>query len=322
MIETRLTRAFGLECPIVSAPMARASGGALAAAVTRAGGLGLIGGGYGEVDWIEAEFAEAGNEAVGAGLITWRLAEHPEALDAVLAHEPRAVFLSFGDPAPYAGAVQAAGAALICQVQTMEDARAAVAAGAQVLVAQGSEAGGHGARRATLTLVPEVADYLAAEAPQVLLLAAGGIADGRGLAAALMLGADGVVMGSRFWASAEALVPDGLVQAAVAADGDATLRTKSVDVARGFDWPERFDIRVVGNGFTDRWDGDLAGLRGDDAARAAWVEAMGRGDASIGNAIAGEAVGLIHDRPSAAEIMARVMAEAEALLNGGWRQDV
>lgn len=322
MIETRLTRAFGLDCPIVLAPMAMAGGGALAAAVSRAGGLGLIGGGYGDVDWIDAEFAAAGTAAVGAGLITWRLSDMPEALPAVLAHQPRALFLSFGDPAPHAAAVHEAGAALICQVQTMADARAAVAAGATVLAAQGSEAGGHGARRATMTLVPEVADFLAAEAPEVMLLAAGGIADGRGLAAALMLGADGVLMGSRFWASAESRVPDGLVQAALAADGDATLRTKSVDVARGFDWPERFDIRVVGNGFTDRWHGDLPGLHADAAARAAWSEAMARGDARIGNAIAGEAVGLIHDRPPAAEIMARVMAEADVMLNGGWKKDV
>ncbi|MEX0283533.1 MAG: NAD(P)H-dependent flavin oxidoreductase [Paracoccaceae bacterium] len=320
MIETRLTRAFGLQYPVASAPMAGASGGALAAAVSRAGGLGLIGGGYCDADWIEAEFAAAGNDAVGCGLITWRLAEQPEVLDVVLGHAPRAVFLSFGDPAPFAGAIADAGTSLICQVQTLADAKKAVAAGAAVIVAQGSEAGGHGARRATMTLVPEVADYLRSDAPQVLLLAAGGIVDGRGLAAALMLGADGVLMGTRFWAAEEALVAGGLVEAALAADGDATLRTKTVDVARALVWPEQFDIRVMRNGFTDRWGADLDGLAKDAAARQAWADAMVRGDASVGTPIVGEGIGLVRKKMPAAQILDEISGEAEALLAGGWRQ--
>ena len=99
--------------------------------------------------------------------------------------------LSFGTPTPFAPAVKAAGSKLICQVQNMEHARAAVDAGADIIVAQGAEAGGHGLSRSTFTLVPEVADYLTRAAPATVLVAAGGIADGRGLAAALMLGAEG-----------------------------------------------------------------------------------------------------------------------------------
>jgi NAD(P)H-dependent flavin oxidoreductase YrpB (nitropropane dioxygenase family) len=123
-----------------------------------------------------------------------------------LAHVLAAVMLSFGDPHPFAPAIKAAGRLLICQVQDMRHARAALDEGADIVVAQGTEAGGHGARRATMTLVPEVADLLAQRSPETLLVAAGGIADGRGLAAALMLGADGVLVGSRLWASPEALV--------------------------------------------------------------------------------------------------------------------
>lgn len=108
--------------------------------------------------------------------------------------------LSFGSPVPFAPRIKAAGATLICQVQNMEHARAAVDVGADVIVAQGAEAGGHGLVRATFTLVPEIADYLAKAAPATVLVAAGGVADGRGLAAALMLGADGALIGSRFWA--------------------------------------------------------------------------------------------------------------------------
>ncbi|SDW89857.1 nitronate monooxygenase [Albimonas donghaensis] len=318
MISTRLTAQFGLTHPVISAPMALASGGRLAAAVSRAGGLGLIGGGYGDGAWLEREYAEAGNEGVGVGFITWSLANAPELLDAALARRPRALFLSFGDPAPFAPAIHAADTPLICQVQTLDDARAALDAGAAVLVAQGTEAGGHGARRATMTLVPEVADLLTARAPDVLLCAAGGIADGRGLAAALALGADGAVVGSRFWASEECLVHPGLQAAAVAASGDDTLRTSAVDIARGRDWPERFDIRVLRNGFTDRWHADPEGLRaaiGTEGPR--WGDAAAAGDASVANPIIGEAAGLMRDIRPAAELLERMTAEAEAILTAG-----
>src|SRR3984957_9591539 len=202
-IRTRLTEALGIRVPILSAPMGFVAGGKLAAAVTGAGGLGIIGGGYGETDWLDRELAAAGNARVGCGFITWSLAKQPELLARVLARAPAAFLLSFGDPAPFAPAIRAAGSRLICQVQTIAQTRAALDCGAEIIVAQGSEAGGHGATRATLTLVPEVADLLARESPATLLVAAGGIADGRGLAASLMLGADGVMMGSRLWSSPE-----------------------------------------------------------------------------------------------------------------------
>ncbi|SFI11545.1 NAD(P)H-dependent flavin oxidoreductase [Albimonas pacifica] len=315
MLRTRLTEAFGLRHPVISAPMALAAGGRLAAAVSRAGGLGMIGGGYADPDWTAREFAEAGNEGIGCGFITWSLARNPEALEIALSRAPRALFLSFGDPAPFAPAIEAAGVPLICQVQTLADAKAALDAGASVLVAQGSEAGGHGERRATMTLVPEVADLLARRAPEVLLCAAGGIADGRGLAAALSLGADGAVIGTRFWASEEALAAPGLKQAALEATGDDTLRTRTVDVVRGRDWPDRFDIRVIRNAFTDRWHGDLAGLKAQAGEVAeAWGKAAAAGDATLANPIVGEATGLLHDLPPAAEILERLIAETEAVL--------
>lgn len=315
MLRTRLTERFGLRHPVISAPMALAAGGRLAAAVSRAGGLGMIGGGYADPDWTEREYAEAGNEGVGCGFITWSLAQHPESLGIALSHAPRALFLSFGDPNLFAPAIHAAGVPLICQVQTLEDARAALDAGAMTLVAQGAEAGGHGERRATMTLVPEVADLLAARAPDVLLCAAGGVADGRGLAAALSLGADGAVVGTRFWATEECLAAPGLKKAALAATGDDTLRTKTVDVVRGKDWPGRFDIRVMKNAFTDRWHADLAGLKAEaGAVGEAWGRAAAAGDATLANPIVGEATGLLHDLPPAAVALERLVAEAEAVI--------
>lgn len=320
MIETRLTKAFGIDAPVLCAPMALATGGRLAAAVTRAGGLGLIGGAYCDADWITREFEAAGNTAVGCGFITWKLAQTPGLLDTVLARDPAAIFLSFGDPAPFAPAIRAANVPLICQVQTLADAKRAAGAGADVIVAQGAEAGGHGEKRATLTLVPEVADWLAAHSPDTLLVAAGGIADGRGLAAALMLGADGVLVGSRFWASAESLAAPGMTDAAIAASGDDTIRSKVMDAARGLDWPGRFTARVLKNPVTERWHDDPDGLAAHaDEIAAGWKAGWEAGDPARANTFVGEAAGLIHDRPPAGEILTDMVAQAEALLGGGWR---
>ena len=310
-LRTRLTERLGLAHPIVSAPMALAAGGALAAAVTAAGGLGLIGGGYGDAAWLEQQFAAAGNQAVGCGFITWSLATRPHLLDLALAHKPRALMLSFGDPAPFADKIRAAGALLICQVQTLALARAALAAGADIVVAQGSEAGGHGAKRATMTLVPEVADLIAAERPDTLLLAAGGIADGRGLAAALMLGADGVLVGSRFWASREALVARQHHVAALAATGDQTVRQTATDHARKLNWPPEFTARVLQNDFTRRFAGREETLQAELAAYAdAYTAAFVAGDPDKAGVWVGEATGLIHDVPGAGEIVQRMVAEA------------
>jgi len=317
MIRTRLTQRFDLTHPILSAPMALASGGALAAAVSKAGGLGFIGGAYGDTDWTMQAFEDAGGARVGCGLITWKLAENPDLLTRVLERGPAALFLSFGDPAGFADEIAAAVVPLICQVQTLRDAQHAADVGAEVIVAQGAEAGGHGEKRATMTLVPEVADWLATHAPDVLLVAAGGIADGRGLAASLMLGADGVLVGSRLWASAESLAHPEMVKAAIAATGDDTIRSTVMDMARGLNWPERYTARVLKNAFTDRWHGDLGGLlRVAESEAARWSAAWEDGDVEVANTFVGEVAGLIRGCEPAAEIIENMVAEAEALLRG------
>jgi nitronate monooxygenase len=315
MLATRLTERFGLAHPVILAPMAFAAGGRLAAAVSRAGGLGIIGGGYGDRGWIDAQFEEAGDADVGCGFITWSLARRPELLDHVLERRPRAIMLSFDDPRPFAPRVHEAGVPLLCQVQCRADAELALEAGAQIIVAQGAEAGGHGDRRATFTLVPEIADLLAARSPETLLCAAGGIADGRGVAAALVLGADGVLVGTRLWATAEANVAAPMQAAALAADGDATIRTRVPDLARSFAWPERFTVRVLRNRFTDEWHGREAELRsaGEAVARE-WREGWIAGDPERSNTFVGEAVGLIGEIESAAAVIERMTADAAALL--------
>lgn len=317
-LRTRLTERLGIEHPIISAPMAFVSGGRLAAAVSQAGGLGLIGGGYGDAGWLEEQFRAAGNTSVGCGFITWSLMKEPHLLDLVLERDPAALFLSFGDPAPFAAKIADAGVPLICQVQTIDDTEAAVDAGAGLVVAQGAEAGGHAGSRATFPLVPEVADLLARRSPDTLLCAAGGIADGRGLAAALMLGADGVVVGSRFTACDEALVFPGWHDALMGADGDETVQTSVVDIARKRDWPERFKIRVIDNALTRRWQGREDELKDHaDQAAAAYETAATEGDTDNYGVIVGENVGLIRDVQPVGAVINRMVAEAEGRLRSG-----
>lgn len=312
-----LTETLGVTCPIVSAPMAFAAGGALAAAVSRAGGLGLIGGGYGDPAWLEAQFAAAEGTRVGVGFITWSLRKSPSLLTDVLKHRPAAVMLSFGDPRPFAEEIREAGALLVCQCQNLDHVWDAIDVGADVVVAQGAEAGGHGALRGTLSFVPEAADLLAREAPDTHLLAAGGIADGRGLAAARMLGAGGVLVGTRLWASREALVPPRHHGAIVAASGDQTIRTTIADIARQIPWPVGFTARIYRNAFTRAWHGREELLAANVATEGPkYREAFAAGDPEGAAVWFGEAAAMVDRIEPAGDIVRRIAAEAEALLAG------
>lgn len=316
-LQTRLTESLAIHHPILLAPMAMVSGGLLAAAVTAAGGLGLVGGGYGDAAWLRSEIGRADGARVGYGFITWSLAQNPELLDAVLAQRPPTVMLSFGDLEPFADRIHRAGISLTAQVQNLTQARRALDAGADIIVAQGTEAGGHGmSARSTFTLVPEVVDLVGERAPATLVVAAGGVADGRGLAAALALGADGALVGTRFWASAEALVSAAAHRRAIAAGGDDTLRTRVVDIVRQRDWPEGYDLRVVGNALIRRWhaspDELLARL---PEAITAYQEGVAAEDFDVDTVLVGEAVGVIRDIRPAADIVAAMVGDAARILN-------
>ncbi len=309
--------------------MALVTGGRLAAAVSEAGALGIVGGGYagalgGEPD-LQKELAQvrgSHGSKFGVGFITWALARASHALDEALGHSPYCVFLSFGDPRPFAEPIKQSGAKLICQVQSLRHVDDALEAGADAIVAQGSEAGGHGARRSTFPFVPEAADHLARHSPGTLLLAAGGIADGRGLAAALMLGADGVVVGSRFWSSKEALTPAAATDRAARATGDQTVRTKAIDALRGTPWPDEFSFRVVENDFTREWahrEREAAEAFGSLAAH--FAEARSSQNFDVSPIVAGEAIGLFQDRPPAAAIVEAMVHTADSLLRRGGTLD-
>lgn len=314
-LRTRLTERLGIRHPVLLAPMGFVAGGALAAAVSAAGGFGLIGGGYAEADWLERELAAAGNQRVGCGFITWALTRQPETLDLALRHSPAAIMLSFGDAAPFLPRIKEAGALALCQVQSLEQARTVLALGADILIAQGTEAGGHGGRRSTLPLVPAVVDLVAGAGCAVPVVAAGGIADGRGLAAALMLGADGVLMGTRFYAAEEALGSPAVKARLVAGAGDGTVRTTVFDIVRGRDWPAEFTGRALRNRFSAAWHQREAGLIAAGAAeRARYAAAAADGDPDTAVVFAGEGVDLIHAIEPAGAILERVVSEAETAL--------
>jgi nitronate monooxygenase len=314
MIVTALTQAFELDHPVVSAPMGGASGGRLAAAVSNAGGLGLVGGGYGDREWLARELAlveKTATRAWGVGLITWSI--RPGILELALSHRPRAFMLSFGDPRPHAAAIKGAGCALVCQVQGIAEARLAQEAGADFIVAQGTEGGGHGGSRSTFPLVPAIVD-LVAPTP---VLAAGGIMDGRGVAAALMLGAQGALMGTRFLATDEALGRDAAKRRLVEASGGDTARTRVFDIVRGYAWPEGYTGRALSNRFMARFDGRedtlVATLNGE---RDAYFAAVERDDFDTALVWAGEGVDLVRSIEPAAKLVRDIAAEAEARLRG------
>ena len=135
------------------------------------------------------------------------------------------------------------------------------------------------------------------------------------MTAALMLGADGVVVGSRFWASEEALVHPAMLKAAIEASGDDTLRSTVTDIMRGYDWPERYTGRVLRNEFTDRWHDDPDGLRAALAQELPrWQAAVAEGDARTANAFVGEVAGLIGAVKPAADILRDIVQGAEVAL--------
>jgi nitronate monooxygenase len=313
-----LTRLLGIRHPILLAPMDIVSGSRLTAAVSLAGGFGILGGGYGEKAWLERELVQlkerlASNSApFGIGFITWSLAKKPELLEIALRARPQAVMLSFGDPKPFTQSIKRAGSLVICQVQNEAMAEAALTTGADVLVAQGTEAGGHGAERSTIDIVPAIVDLASGRVPVV---AAGGIADGRGFAAALALGARGILLGTRFYASVEADGAEEAKRRICAAKSGDTIRSLIFDISRNNVWPAPFTGRCLINDHVRRWRGrELDMLQNVETIAAEYNTAKAEGNFDVAAVIAGQAAGLINDIPPAATIIERIVSEARDIL--------
>jgi len=311
-VRTRFTERFGLAHPLVQAGMGHEAGAALAAAVSNAGALGTIGSIGGTPDQLAAEIRAcraATDRPFAVNVVTWAWAPWAfDLVDVALAERAPIVTLSFGDPLPHLARCRAAGAKTIVQVQDIAGAREALAAGPDAVIAQGNEAGGHTGRRGTLSFAAQVLDM----AGDVPVLVAGGIGSGRGVAAALAMGAAGAVLGTRFKASEEYAGSAPLKDALVASDGSDTLYDEIFDDACGLAWPRRVTGRALRNRFTAEWEGRREALQKEVATRPpfGFMAELAQEPATEVN-WAGESAGLVDRVRPAAEIVREVMAAAE-----------
>jgi nitronate monooxygenase len=311
MLSTPWSRSFGLRVPIVNAPMGGVAGGRLAAAVTAAGGLGMVGmSSDGTRELLKTQLRHV-RGAFGIGLVDWVTRTQAGLLEEALAARPALLSISFGTDWSWVTNAHDAGIPTVTQVYDDVGARRAVDAGVDILVARGSEGGGHGeVKLATLPLLDTVLD-----AVNVPVLAGGGIASSRSLAAVLAAGASGAWVGTRLAACPEALTGDGSRRALIAARATDTAVTRVFDVAKGLPWPARFPSRVLVNDFVARWTGSEDAL--DATACDELAAAMAADDRRIAPVDAGQGVGMIGDDASVGEVIERMCAGAERLL-AGW----
>lgn len=292
--------------------MALVAGGRLAASVADAGGLGLIGGGYGDEDWITDQLALAGNDhvrsgRVGVGLITWRLADLG-LVERLVSAGVRTICCSFGEPRPIIGVVHGAGGRVLCQVQSVDEALRAAAAGADAIVVQGNEAGGHGRHNEGVeTMVRATVDATTGTGSPVL--AAGGITTVDGVRRAMSWGSVGVMIGTRLYATNEALDVEAAKQLLVRSDRSDTVRTAVFDRVRGPEWPNGYDGRALRNALVTRWERSTTAILNDlDRTRARYRIAVETMDLSQRVVWAGTGVGEIESIVPAATVITELAA--------------
>lgn len=316
VLGTRFTDMFGLSAPLMSAPMVAHSGGRLAGAVSAGGGLGSFGGMHRQLgpEWIHEQAAvvrSITDRPYAIGFITPFLEPSDPLVSAAVGQRPAAICFSFGDPAPWAETVRAAGVKLICQVQDHATVETAVAAGADVLVVQGTEAGGH---TGAMSLLPFLADVVARH-PDVPVLAAGGISDGRTLAAALVAGADGAMLGTAFLATPEAVeVDERYKRLIVDSDGGDTVLTHAYDIVSGLPWPAFVSDRVRRNKFTNEWEGRDAELRARRDEIAGAQPTGDRLDPDVDAVRYGQSAAFVNAIRPAAEVIRDIVAGASDVL--------
>jgi nitronate monooxygenase len=312
MLTTRFTERFGVDHPIMAAPMGGLSDARLAAAVSAAGALGSLQALHPTkpAAWVVEQIEEtraATDRPFAVGFITDFICFEPTRFDAVIEARVPAIALSFGAPGPYIAAAHDAGALVICQVQTVQQATHAAEAGADALATQGTEAGGHTGTMALLPLLGSVLDAC----PDVPVLAAGGVANGRTLAGVLAMGADGAWIGSAFIATTEATPPvEGTKDLIVASDGADTVWTRAYDILDGRPWPEGIGERVRANRFTERWDGQEDALR----AQRDTVERPRGTDLDERDVLYGQSAAFVHSVRPAADLIEQIVADAERFL--------
>jgi nitronate monooxygenase len=314
MITTPLCSLLGITHPVLNASMAGTATGRLAAAVSEAGGFGMIGGtNPNGAAWLREQIQIARSLTLrpfGVGFIS-SFPDTAELAQVALEEGVVAINHSFADPTPYVNSTHAAGSKVFVQVQTLAQAIRAASAGVDVIIAQGGEAGGHAGALGTFALLPAVVDAVA----PIPVVAAGGIADGRGLAAALMLGAQGIWMGTRFVTSLEWGGPSWEQTAVLAATSDDTVQTRLYDLINERPFPAENPDRVLRNEFVARWAGREAEIPAQRGALQAELAAGDEhGDLTVAGVSAGVAAGLISSARPAGEIVRDIVNDAETIL--------
>jgi NAD(P)H-dependent flavin oxidoreductase YrpB (nitropropane dioxygenase family) len=320
MITTRFTELLGVPHPVVLGGMGGGTSPELVAAVSGAGGLGIQGASIreaGQIRLLADEIRRLTEAPFGMNLLLFRASD--ELIEAVLAAKP-AIFSTAWPSAgqelePLFRRAHDAGCLVMHMVSTVPEALAAEVAGADVIVAQGCEGGGHVGTMGSSVLVPMVAARV-----KVPVLAAGGFANGAGLVAALALGAEGLLLGTRFLATPEAPLHPNFKQVIVDSDGHDTISQEITDVATGWVWPGAY-ARVKRNRLVEDWigrEGELRRRQPEVAARIAGARAAGDPEYAI--VYTGQTAGLIDDLRPAAEVVTGIVAEAEDILRGRLRQ--
>ncbi len=305
---TRIQTLFGIEYPIIQAGMVWVSGAKLAAAASNAGGLGLIGSGSMKPDLLADHIRKAQSQTdkpFGVNIPLLR-GDAEDLVQVVLDHKVPVVFTSAGSPKKFTPTFHEHGIKVVHVVPSVTLAKKVEAAGCDAVVAEGFEAGGHNGvdMITTMALIPQVAD-----AVQIPVLAAGGIADGRQIAAAILLGADGVQIGTRFAATVESSAHDNYKQAVVnASDRDTVFHLKQIGPARMVRnaWTERIAAAEQRGASVE----ELRELLGTKRERLGIFE----GDLDEGQVEAGQGSGLIRDIPSAADLVHRLVDETRAAM--------
>jgi len=318
MIRTPVCDLLDIEHPIALGGMGSATSPMLVAAVSRAGGLGALGCHYLVPEQIRDRVAAIRAETIKPFGLNFLLFDTREdSFAAALDLRPSVMQFAWARPEQelkvFFDRSHDAGCKVTYMAGAVEEAVRAAKAGADIIIAQGTEGGGHVGWMASMPLIPMVVDAVA----PVPVLAAGGFADGRGLVAALALGAQGVLLGTRFLATVESPLHPNFKQAIVDSDGHDTQLSEIPDIAAGLVWPGAM-TRSRRNHFIERWAGR------EWALRQARAEAMSKlraaresGDVDEGPLSMGQDSGLIHDVPPAGEIVARIAKEAEEILTRG-----
>jgi enoyl-[acyl-carrier protein] reductase II len=315
MLRTPLCDLLGIEVPIILAPFGPWEQVELAATVCQAGGLGSVGTAVRAVPELRAQW-ETLRERTGRPFAINHTGRpfDPDAFAATLAFAPAAISFHMGVPADLIQRAHDHGIRWLQTVGEVGAAEQAVAAGADVLIAQGGEAGGNAGWISTMVLVPAVADV----AGEVPVVAAGGIADGRGLAAALALGAQGACLGTRFLATTEMTIDAAWKRAIVSAHAlDAVKVINSEQIMPPFTLPQPglpFAPRALRTPLTDQLEHDPAAVDAGQV-RAQFLEEVRRGGGQDMLPFTGQSAELVHDIPAAADLVARLVADAERVLH-------